>query len=425
MNILFRSVQIIDPLSTHHGQTADVWIEEGVIHKIGRNLANASSRQEIQAEGLTLSPGLCDLRVHSKDPGYEAKEDLTSLKRAAAAGGFTKVLLLPNTKPVVQSKESLNYFSRFSDQQIVQFLPAGALTLGCEGKDFTDMLDLHHAGAAAFTDGEHAIWNADILLKSLQYLAQVNGLLIQRPEEPTLTVHGQMHEGSVSTRLGMRGIPMMAEELIIQRDLRLLEYAVETFDLKPRLHFSLISTKGSLELIRQAKAKGLPVTCDTAAHYLAFTDADLVSFDTHLKVMPPFRPEAEVAALKEALADGTIDALVSDHHPQDIESKNLEFDLADFGISSLETTFATALTYSGLSLEKVVELFTVHPRKILNRPQVTIAEGQVAELTAFQPNLEWTVSAADWKSKGKNTPFYGKTLRGKVLGVVNQGKSTF
>lgn len=425
MNLLFRSARILDPHSPLHGQLADVWIEDGVIRKIGQHLSAASVGQEINIPGLCLSPGWCDLRVHAKDPGYESKEDLYSLKRAAAAGGFTEIVLLPNTKPVIQSKESLNYIRRFSEQQAVQFLPTAALTLGCEGKDFTEMLDLHHAGAVAYTDGEHPIWNPDILLKSLQYLAQVNGLLIQRPEEPSLTVHGQMHEGNVSTLLGMRGIPTMAEELMIQRDLRLLEYAVETFDLRPRLHFSLVSTARSVALIRQAKAQGLPVTCDTAAHYLAFTDTDLMSFDTNLKVMPPFRPAEEVEALRAGLADGTIDALVSDHYPQDAESKNLEFDLADFGISSLETAFATALTYSDLGLDKVLALFTSHPRSILKRSPVTIAEGQVAQLTAFNPEEEWTVSAAEWKSKGKNTPFLGKTLRGKVYGIVNQGKSTF
>ncbi|PMD98425.1 dihydroorotase [Siphonobacter sp. BAB-5405] len=425
MNLLFRSVRIIDPHSAFHNQVVDVWIEDGIIRKMGENLAAISSGQEIRQEGLCISPGWCDLRVHAKDPGYEAKEDLYSLKRAAAAGGFTEVVLLPNTKPVVQRKESLNYFRSFSEDQAVQFLPTAALTLGCEGKDFTEMLDLHHAGAVAFTDGEEPIWNADILLKSLQYLAQVNGLLIQRPEEPTLTVHGQMHEGNMSTMLGMRGIPTMAEELMIQRDLRLLEYAVETFDLRPRLHFSLVSTARSVELIRQAKAQGLPVTCDTAAHYLAFTDEDLVEFDTNLKVMPPLRPASEVEALRAALADGTIDALVSDHYPQDTESKNLEFDLADFGISSLETAFATALTYGNLGLEKVLELFTANPRSVLQRNPVTIAEGKIAQLTAFNPDEEWTVSLADWQSKGKNTPFVGKTLRGKVYGVVNQGTSTF
>lgn len=425
MNLLFRSARILDPLSPFHQQVLDVWVENGVIRKIGENLPAAPAGQEIQAQGLSLSPGWLDLRVHAKDPGYEAKEDLYSLRRAAVAGGFTEIVLLPNTKPVAQTKESLGYFRRFSEEQVVTFLPAAALTLGCDGKDFTEMLDLHHAGAAAYTDGEHPVWNADILLKSLQYLAQVNGLLIQRPEEPTLTVHGQMHEGTVSTLLGMRGIPAMAEELVIQRDLRLLEYAVETFDLRPRLHFSLVSTGRSVQMIREAKAKGLPVTCDTAAHYLAFTDGDLVSFDTNLKVMPPFRPASEIDALRAGLLDGTIDALVSDHYPQDAESKNLEFDLAEFGISSLETTFATALTYGNLGLEKVLELFTTRPRAVLGRTPVTIAEGQIANLTVFNPEEEWTVTPADWKSKGRNTPFFGKTLKGRVLGIVNQGKSTF
>lgn len=424
MKTLLKSVKIIDKKSDLNGQIKDILITEGKISKIADNIEDKADKI-IEGQNLYVSTGWIDMRVSAQDPGYESKEDLNSLAKAAAAGGFTRIVTLPNTKPTVQTKESIAYYKGFSKTQVVDILPAAAVTKNCEGKDFTEMLDLHNAGAVAFTDGSHPLWNADILLKTLQYLYPIDGFLMNRPEETTLALFGQMHEGIESTLLGMKGIPSTAEELIVMRDLKLLEYAYSNIAEKKTnaaLHFSTISTSRAVELIREAKAKGLPVSCDIAAHQLAFTDADLKEFDTNLKVNPPFRTKADIAALKAGLADGTIDVIVSDHNPQDEEAKNLEFDMADFGIIGLETAFAVANTYGNLSIEALVDKLTINAAKLLRLPQESIEEGTEANLTIFAPDKEWTFTEKDIRSKSKNTPFVGHTLKGKVVGVINKNQ---
>jgi dihydroorotase len=314
----------------------------------------------------------------------------------------------------------------------------GAITKKAAGEDFTEMLDLHHAGAIAFSDGHHPLQNPDLLLKTLQYLHPINGLLMNRPEETLLTQFGQMHEGVQSTLLGLKGMPALAEELMIERDIRLLDYVYggeghgaeelgvgneECKSQSPALHFSTISTARAVELIRQAKAAGLPVSCDVAAHQLVFDDTALAGFDTNLKVNPPFRSAEDVTALWNGLADGTIDAIVSDHTPQDAESKNLEFDLAEFGIIGLETAFAAVITYNrDIPLEQLIDKFTTRPRQILRLPASRLAEGKPACLTLFDPTGQWTFDRT--KSKSKNSPFLHQTLTGRVIGTVHKGQFT-
>lgn len=424
MKILLKSVKIIDSSSELNGQTKDILIENGKIQQISDNI-ETNAEQVISGENLCVSAGWIDMRVSPKDPGYESKEDLNTLSAATMAGGFTEIVTLPNTKPIVQTKEAIAYVRNFALSQLITIYPTGAVTKNCEGKDFTEMLDLHQAGAVAFTDGDHTLWNADILLKTLQYLAPIDALLMNRPEEPTMTIFGQMHEGIESTLLGMKGIPSTAEELMLMRDLKLLEYYLgQNFTPKYNscLHFSTISTKVGVDLIRQAKQRGLPVSCDIAVHQLAFTDANLKDFDTNLKVNPPFRSQADIEALRAGLLDGTIDVLVSDHNPQDEESKNLEFDMADFGIIGLETAFAVANTYSKLSVEQIISKLTTTPRKLLRLENVSIKEGNDANLSIFDPTVEWVYEAKMIQSKSKNSPFIGKTLKGKAKAVINKGK---
>ncbi len=424
MNILLKSVKIIDKYSEFNGQNKDILIENGIISVVADNISQTTS-QIVSGENLHVSAGWVDMRVSTKDPGYEAKEDLESLTNAAMAGGFTEIVTLPNTKPVVQSKEAIAYIRNFAPTKLVDIHATGAVTKNCEGKDFTEMLDLFHAGAIAFTDGDHPLWNADILLKTLQYLAPIDALLMNRPEEPSMTIFGQMHEGIESTLLGMKGISSTAEELMIMRDLKLLEYYLENDFTEKRnscLHFSTISTKKSVELIREAKQKGLPVSCDIAAHQLAFTDADLRTFDTNFKVNPPFRTRKDIEALQLGLSDGTIDAIVSDHNPQDEEAKNLEFDLADFGIIGLETTFAVAQMNSRLTIEQLIEKLTTNPRQLLRLPKAKIAVGEKANLTVFDPNIDWQYLAKNIQSKSKNSPFIDHQLTGKSIAVINKGQ---
>jgi dihydroorotase len=426
MNFLIKSAKIIDKQSKYHQQTMDVLIENGIISSIQQNITPTESLKEISFENLHISAGWIDMRVVAKDPGYESKEDLNSLSKAAMAGGFTTIATLPNTKPTTQTKETIAYLKRFADNHLIDILPIAAITKNCEGKDFTEMLDLHQAGAVAFSDGLHPLWNADILLKTLLYLHPIHGLLLNRCEEPNLAMFGQMHEGITSTMLGMKGIPPAAEELMLMRDLKLLEYAfsnIEKLDTKQSiLHFSTISTKKSVELIREAKKNGLPISCDIAAHQLAFTDEDLMNFDTNLKVNPPFRSQEDLEALKKGLADGTIDAVVSDHHPQDEECKNLEFDLADFGIIGLQTAFSVLHQFGELAIEDTIEKITTQPRKLLRLDNQIISENQKANLTLFNPDLVWEFNAQNNLSKSQNSPFLGKKLKGKALAVLNKNR---
>ncbi|MBU1820642.1 MAG: dihydroorotase [Bacteroidetes bacterium] len=423
MKVLLRSVQIVDKASPLNGQVRDILLENDRIVRIGESLPAGDARV-IEAANCCVSPGWVDMRVASRDPGHEHKEDLDSMRQAAMRGGFTELVLLPNSRPVVDSKDTLNYVRQERGAYPVQVHVAAAVTRGADGTDFTEMIDLHRAGAVAFTDGEHPIQNADILLKALLYLRPLNALLINRPEDRQLTLFGQMNEGVTSTLLGLKGMPALAEDMMLSRDLKLLAYSLEQEKVDassvPLLHVSLLSTARAVELIREAKAQGLPVSCDIAAHQLAYDDQVLMDFDTNLKVNPPFRSPADIEALRVGLADGTIDCVVSDHSPHDEESKNLEFDHADFGITGLETVFSLLVMHGGLPLDELVAKLTSGPRRNLRLPSVHIAEGQPANLTIFAPKKEWTF--AKTLSRSRNTPFLGQTLRGKAVGIYHQGR---
>lgn len=443
MNVLLLSVEIIDPYSPFHRKKKNVFISNGTIKNIAPptliNKESYKATKIIDAKELKLSPGWFDMRTSLRDPGFEHKEDITSGCLAAAYGGFTEITCLPNTNPVIQTKNVVAYIKNKCADNLVEVYPIAAVSVDINGLEMTDMIDLHHAGAVAFSDGEKPIWHTDILLKSLQYLQLFKGVLYNHAEDTSLTQFGCMNEGKMSTMLGMKGMPKIAEELMITRDLKLLEYvntdhtplnkrdltgqADKNTNLKSTLHFSHISVSESVNLIRKAKAKGLNVTCDIAAHQIAFDDTALSTFDTNFKVNPPFRNKEDIKALWKGLADGTIDAIVSDHNPQDEESKKLEFDLAEFGIIGLETAFSVINTYnSTMKLEKLIEKFTCNPRKILGVEMPKIEQGQPANLTLFDPDKEWIFTEEKIKSKSKNSPFIGKKLKGKVIAVFNKGK---
>ena len=309
----------------------------------------------------------------------------------------------------------------FSKNNLVSFLDYAAVTKNCEGKDFTDMMDLHYNGAIGFSDGKNPIQSSDILLKTLQYLHPLNTILVTKSEDKYLSMFGQMHEGITSTILGLKGIPSAAEEIMIMRDLKLLEYSGIKSE-HSLLHFSTISTLQSVNLIREAKAKGLPISCDIAAHQLAFTDESLLDFDTNLKVSPPFRSKSDVDALIEGLKDGTIDMIVSDHNPLDAEHKTVEFDVADFGVLGIQTLFSVVNTYSGLDLETIIEKIVVNPRKLLKIESTKIAIGEKANLTVFDPNQEFVFEEKNILSLSKNSPFIENKLKGRGVAVVNNGK---
>ena len=383
---------------------------------MGTGLSEAD--QTIEEEGLAVSAGWLDMYTSVGEPGFEHKETLLSVAEAAAKGGFTEVVCLPNLNPITQSKNAVGYIRERSAHLPVTLHPAATVTADAQGKDLTEMIDLHDAGAVAFTDGHTPIQHADVLVKALLYLQPLGKVLLNRPDSTRLSKQGMMHEGIVSTQLGLKGIPSLAEETMLARDLQLLAYT------EGRLHISLLSSAESVGLVREAKQKGLQVTCDIASYQLAFTDETIEPFDTNFKVNPPFRSEKDRQALLEGLQDGTIDVLVSAHLPQDVESKHLEFDLAEFGIINLETSFAVAniSLQEKIGTEKIIHAFTTAPRQILQLPQPLLQEGEKANLTFFNPRKKWVPNETKTRSKSRNSPFYNRELTGCVFGIVHKGK---
>ena len=414
MEFLIRAALIVDSQSPYHFSKKDILVKNGVIEKIDDQLS--FDGKIIESREMRVSPGWFDMRANFNDPGFEHKEDLSTGSSAAVAGGFTDVLLMPNTNPVVATKNAISYYLKWNRDSPAQLHPSAAVSVACEGEELTEMIDLHHAGAVAFSDGINPIWHTDILLKTLQYLQKFDGLLINRPEDRMLTAFGVMNEGLESTRLGMKGMPALSEEAMITRDLQLLEYA------GGKIHFSLLSSAGAVDLVRKAKQKGLKVTADVGIHHLLFDEGYLSSFDANFKVNPPFRTKEDREALIKGLKDGVIDVVVSDHQPQDIENKKLEFDLAAFGITGLQTFYGAMLEVFGEQTDEYLPLITSKPRKILKMHTPIIKEGEKACLTFYSPELSWDYDRHSKKSKSEASPFYQKKIKGKVIGVFNNGQ---
>lgn len=417
MNFLIRKATVIDPSSPYHGKVVDIFIEGDKITSIGSNLKR-NADQLIDVEGAHVSPAWVDIGVQVCDPGYEHREDLRSVSLAAAAGGFTTIAAQPNTSPAVDGKTEVSYLKQYSKGKLVDILPIGAVTTKCQGKDITEMIDMHYAGAVAFSDGNQSIADNGMTLRALEYVKAFNGIVINQPLDRTLAFEGQMHEGVVSTSLGIKGIPNLAEDLMVQRDIYLAQYA------DSRLHLANLSSQFAVELVRQAKAKGLKVTSSVAALNLAYDDRALVEFDSNFKVLPPLRSSEDIEALKQGLKDGTIDLIGSNHVPLEEEAKKLEFPYADFGAIGLETSYALINTHleGVLSQTELVEKLAINPRRIFNLEEVIVREGAKANLSIFNPQESWTVQAKDIFSKSRNCPLFGQTLKGKVIGVINNGQ---
>lgn len=417
-DLLLKHCKIIDAQSSFHETFQDILIREGNIHSIDTEI-EAEGAQVIAHKGMEVYPAWLDMGVHTNDPGFEHREDMNSVAAAAAAGGFTGIVSLPNTQPVVQSKADINYAQRYADRQIVDFYPAGALTHNCQGEEITEMLDMHHAGAVLFTDGLHPVMHAGVFLRALQYVKTFNGLVMHHPLDQQLAGEGQLHEGYTSTTLGMRGIPALAEEIMVQRDLSLLAYS------QSKLHLHAISTAGSVALIRRAKAEGLAVTCSVAYLNLLYTDEDLSGFNSDLKVLPPLRSKDDQAALLEGLADGTIDVICSNHVPLEGELKKLEFSYANFGASGLQTLYAGLKTQLKAPLEDhlLADKLSHNPRRILGLDPVKIEVGAKAELTLCLPEDHWSLDHTNNRSKSDNNPFWKSILKGKIAGIVNGQQS--
>jgi len=414
MTILVRQAKIIDPSSPFHLQTADLLIENGVLTSIEPTISSQTDKI-VDVPGLHVSPGWVDVFAHFCDPGLEFKETLETGAAAAAAGGYTDVMVLPNTTPVVHNKATVEYIVQKSRTLPVRVHPIGSITRNNEGKELAEMYDMEQSGAVAFSDGTCSVQSSGLLLKALQYVKAVDKTIIQLPDDRAINPGGLMNEGVVSTRLWLPGRPAIAEELMIARDIELVKYTGS------RLHFTGISTAKSVALIRQAKAEGLYVTCSVTPYHLFFSDEDLKDYDTNLKVNPPLRPKADRDALRGALLDGTIDCIATHHLPQDIDNKVSEFEYAKYGMIGLQTAFAVVRTaVPELSVERLVELFAIAPRNIFGLPATAIHKGARLSLSLFAYNEEWYFEHN--YSKSANSPFLGKTLTGRPLGIINQGK---
>ena len=416
MKILIQQAKIIDPNSPHNGTVKDILIDNGTIQKI-ENSIHEEADKVIAQKGLHISCGWVDIFADFCDPGYEYKETLETGANAAAAGGFTDVFTIPNTKPVVDSKAQVEYIRQKSKSLPINVLPIGAVTKNIDGKELAEMYDMKNNGAVAFSDGIYPIQSAGLLLKALQYLSAFSGVIIQIPDDKTVGANGLMNEGVISTQLGLQGKPMMAEELIIARDIKLARYT------NSKIHFTGVSSPKSLEYIRRAKDSGLNVTCSVTPYHLFFSDEDLVGYDTNLKVYPPLRTPAAIDSLKKAVLDGTIDCIATHHRPHEYDSKVSEFEYAKYGMTGLETCYSVINSlFPQMDPVRFVNLMSGNARKIFNLRQPLLAESQEACITLFNPNEKIIFDEKSFLSKSKNSPFIGKALTGKVLGVINGEK---
>ncbi|MBI3883525.1 MAG: dihydroorotase [Sphingobacteriales bacterium] len=416
MKVLIKQAIIVDSSSPFNGQTKDIFIENGIIRTIADTISEIAD-QLIEAANLSVSIGWIDSFSHFCDPGYEHRETLETGAAAAAAGGFTDVLVLPNTSPSIQNKSQVEYIIQKSKGLPVTIHPIGAISKNAEGKELAEMYDMHQSGAIAFSDGINSIQAPDILLKALQYVLAFDGTIIQLPEDKSISPHGLVNEGIISTQLGLPGKPAIAEELMIARDIELVKYT------NSKIHFTGISTQKGIELINKAKAEGVKVTCSATPYHIYFCDEDLTEYDTNLKVNPPLRTKADMLAVREAVKNGEIDCLASHHIPQNWDNKVCEFEYAKNGMIGLETLFGTALSVMG-NLQLVVQMLTVAPRKIFNLSIPAIKEGTVAKLTLFDASIKTVFEESMIHSRSKNSAFIGKALQGKVIGIINGDKIT-
>ncbi|MCB0435193.1 MAG: dihydroorotase [Mangrovimonas sp.] len=413
MNVLLKSATIIDPKSEFHNTTQDILIENGIITKVAQNIKNTNGYKEIALENLHVSQGWFDSSVSFGEPGYEERETIENGLKTAAKSGFTTVMMNANTVPVTDTGSHVSFIQSKAKNSAVTLEIYGALTKGSLGEALAELYDMQQAGALAFYDYQKAISNANLMKIALQYAANFNGLICSFPQNNTIAGKGVVNEGITSTLLGLKGIPTLAEELQISRDLYLLEYT------GGRLHIPTISSAKSVELIRDAKRRKLNVTCSVATHNLFFTDAVLKEFDSNYKVLPPLRTQDDINALIEGLKDGTIDMVTSDHNPLDIEKKKLEFDHADYGTIGLESAFG-ALN-SVMTLKKTIETLT-SGKTVFGIEYQPIKKGAKADLTLFNPNGTRTFTEKDILSKSKNSAFLGSKLKGVVYGIIAKNK---
>lgn len=414
MKVLIKRAIIISKASPFHGKSLDILMENGIISAIGNNLKTKADKT-ININGLHVSSGWMDCFANFCDPGQEYKETLETGSKAAAAGGFTKVMLIPNTQPVVYNKSQVEYLVQKSKDLPVQILPIGAITKNAEGKELSEMYDMHKTGAISFSDGINPVQSSGILQKALEYVLVMDGTIIQLPDDRSIGSSGLMNEGIVSTRLGLPGKPSISEELMIARDIELARYTGS------KIHFTGVSTAKSLELIAAAKREKLKVSCSVTPYHLFFCEDDLKEYDTNLKVNPPLRTKKDRDALRKGVKNGIVDFIASHHQPQDWDHKVCEFEYAKNGMETLESVFG-AVCACGISAEDFVIMQTENVRNIFGLPISSIEKGSKADITLFIPGEEYVFEEQNILSKCKNNAFIGKKLKGRVIGIINEDK---
>jgi len=413
MKVLIKNATIISS-SPHNGQSSDILIDNGIIAEIKQNI-NGAVDKIIEADGLHISAGWMDCFANFCDPGDEYKETLKTGANAAAAGGFTEVMLIPNTTPVADNKSQVEYIVQSGRQLPATLHSIGAVTKNAEGKELSEMYDMHSTGAVAFSDGINSLQSSGVLLKALQYVSAFDGTIIQMPDDKNIGTHGLMNEGITSTWLGLPGKPAIAEELSIARDIELAKYT------KSKIHFTGISTKKSLQLITKAKEDSLHVTCSVTPYHVFFCDEDLATYDTNLKVNPPLRTREDMLALRDGLKSGLIDCIASHHQPQDWDCKTCEFEYAKNGMTGLESLFGV-ISICEINTNDFVKMQSENSRKIFGITIPEIKEGARANLTLFIPDVKYVFTEEYIYSKSKNNAFIGKELRGKIIGIINGDK---
>lgn len=413
MKILLKSCTIVDPKSPHHLKQKDVLIIGQFIDKIADSIQEEVDKT-VAIDNLHISLGWYDAKVNFQDPGLEFKEDINSGIRAAELGGMTAVSVTPNTLPPISNKTQIDYVIKKASFSAVEIHPYGTLTEGGEGKNIAEFHDMSQAGAIGFTDGHNPV-SAGIMYRALLYMKNISSRVISFPYDYSIFGKGQVNESKASLMTGLKSIPSISEYLIVERDLSLTEYT------EGKIHFTGISTAESVDLIRKAKLKGIEVTADVYVQHLNYNDESVMEFDSTYKVLPPLRTETDRLALIKGLKDGTIDFVCSDHSPEDTEHKDLEFDLANFGMIGTQTLFAALNNLSDLTLTQKIESISRKPRVIMGLTAPEITEGSFANITLFDPSSAYVLEKSDLASFSKNSPLIGKELKGKALGIINKG----
>ncbi len=412
MKILFKQVTILDIASSYHLQTVDVLVENGVIANI-ENTLNELADTTIIENGLYLSTGFLDVFAHFNDPGYEQKETLITGAKAAQKGGYTSVMIVPNTNPVIDSKTSIEYVLQQSKNLPINILPIGSITTNNDGATLAQMIEMNTAGAVAYSDGLQPIKENSLLLKALQYVKIFDGTLIQMPTDATTPYQAQVNESITATQLGLQGMPSVLEHIMVATNVELCAYT------NSKLHITGVSTAKSMAIITAAKQQNVGVTCSVSPYHLLLHDAEINTYNTNAKVNPPLRSKADVMALQNALLQGDIDCIASHHIPQEQDAKQCEFAAAQFGMSTIEHTFNAIATVPNISPVRVYEVLSYMPHLLFNQPTTTIAVGNACVVTAFTLNNSTAIKAHEFVSKSNNSAFVGKVLKGKIVATIN------